>query len=130
MQRHHMVKSITSAARRRLPGFFSLTLWLDCNRGRLFCFNSFIKKWHLYPILHGVHLLRFFKQRKYLFLMFFYFWNPFKLLTVDFYRMGEIVVELYWNHAPNTCRNFAGKWRFNSPITVFTKHVMYLYRTL
>ena len=21
--------------------------------------------------------------------------------------MGEIVIELYWNHAPNTCRNFA-----------------------
>ncbi|RZF38246.1 hypothetical protein LSTR_LSTR015402, partial [Laodelphax striatellus] len=21
--------------------------------------------------------------------------------------MGEIVVELYWKHAPNTCRNFA-----------------------
>ena len=23
------------------------------------------------------------------------------------YRMGEIVVELYWKHAPQTCRNFA-----------------------
>lgn len=22
-------------------------------------------------------------------------------------RMGEIVIELYWKHAPNTCRNFA-----------------------
>lgn len=21
--------------------------------------------------------------------------------------MGEIVIELYWDHAPNTCRNFA-----------------------
>jgi peptidyl-prolyl cis-trans isomerase-like 1 len=21
--------------------------------------------------------------------------------------MGEIVIELYWKHAPNTCRNFA-----------------------
>lgn len=21
--------------------------------------------------------------------------------------MGEIIIELYWNHAPNTCRNFA-----------------------
>lgn len=21
--------------------------------------------------------------------------------------MGEVVIELYWNHAPNTCRNFA-----------------------
>lgn len=23
------------------------------------------------------------------------------------YRMGTIVVELYWQHAPNTCKNFA-----------------------
>ena len=23
------------------------------------------------------------------------------------FRMGEIVIELYWKHAPNTCRNFA-----------------------
>ena len=23
------------------------------------------------------------------------------------YRMGELAVELYWQHAPNTCRNFA-----------------------
>lgn len=26
---------------------------------------------------------------------------------VFFHRMGEIVVELYWKHAPQTCRNFA-----------------------
>ena len=29
------------------------------------------------------------------------------------HRMGEIVVELYWNHAPNTCRNFAELCRRN-----------------
>lgn len=23
------------------------------------------------------------------------------------YRMGTVLVELYWRHAPNTCRNFA-----------------------
>ncbi len=23
------------------------------------------------------------------------------------FRMGEIVIELYWKHAPQTCRNFA-----------------------
>ena len=23
------------------------------------------------------------------------------------YRLGDLVVELYWKHAPNTCRNFA-----------------------
>lgn len=22
-------------------------------------------------------------------------------------RMGDFVIELYWKHAPNTCRNFA-----------------------
>ena len=26
---------------------------------------------------------------------------------IFFSRMGEFVVELYWRHAPNTCRNFA-----------------------
>lgn len=25
----------------------------------------------------------------------------------NFFRMGEIIVELYWKHAPQTCRNFA-----------------------
>lgn len=25
----------------------------------------------------------------------------------DVFRMGEILVELYWKHAPITCRNFA-----------------------
>ena len=24
-----------------------------------------------------------------------------------YFRMGEVQVELYWKHAPNTCRNFA-----------------------
>jgi Peptidyl-prolyl cis-trans isomerase (rotamase) - cyclophilin family len=28
-------------------------------------------------------------------------------VTVLFSRMGEIVIELYWRHAPTTCRNFA-----------------------
>lgn len=23
------------------------------------------------------------------------------------FRMGQITIELYWNHAPETCRNFA-----------------------
>lgn len=23
------------------------------------------------------------------------------------FRQGEITIELYWKHAPNTCRNFA-----------------------
>ena len=26
---------------------------------------------------------------------------------LDCFRMGTLVVELYWKHAPNTCRNFA-----------------------
>lgn len=26
---------------------------------------------------------------------------------VAFYRMGTVMFELYWKHAPNTCRNFA-----------------------
>ncbi len=26
---------------------------------------------------------------------------------MQIYRMGELVVELYWKHAPQTCRNFA-----------------------
>lgn len=29
------------------------------------------------------------------------------LLFRVLFRMGEIVVELYWQHSPNTCRNFA-----------------------
>jgi len=32
-------------------------------------------------------------------------WRP-KQVTLDT-TMGEITVELYWTHAPNTCRNFA-----------------------
>lgn len=32
----------------------------------------------------------------------------FRLLNFHlFFRMGEITIELYWKHAPNTCRNFA-----------------------
>lgn len=27
--------------------------------------------------------------------------------ALTFYRMGEVVIELYWRHAPSTCRNFA-----------------------
>nr|CAD7428439.1 unnamed protein product [Timema monikensis] len=29
------------------------------------------------------------------------------IYSVIFFSMGEFVVELYWRHAPNTCRNFA-----------------------
>ena len=32
-------------------------------------------------------------------------WQP-PTVTVDT-SMGEVVVELYWKHAPLTCRNFA-----------------------
>ena len=32
-------------------------------------------------------------------------WQP-ATVTVDT-SMGEMVVELYWKHAPKTCRNFA-----------------------
>nr|CAH0101271.1 unnamed protein product [Daphnia galeata] len=35
---------------------------------------------------------------------------PFAVLQTT---MGEIVIELYWNHAPNTCRNFAELSRRN-----------------
>ncbi|XP_045028038.1 peptidyl-prolyl cis-trans isomerase-like 1 isoform X2 [Daphnia magna] len=35
---------------------------------------------------------------------------PFAVLQTT---MGELVVELYWNHAPNTCRNFAELCRRN-----------------
>ena len=28
-------------------------------------------------------------------------------LFINSFRMGQIVCELYWSHAPNTCRNFA-----------------------
>jgi len=28
-------------------------------------------------------------------------------VIMQIYRMGELVVELYWKHAPQTCRNFA-----------------------
>ncbi len=28
-------------------------------------------------------------------------------LSLILCRMGEITIELYWKHAPNTCRNFA-----------------------
>lgn len=32
----------------------------------------------------------------------------FYLLTYSVnFRMGQITIELYWNHAPETCRNFA-----------------------
>ncbi|KAH8317192.1 hypothetical protein KR074_001075 [Drosophila pseudoananassae] len=31
----------------------------------------------------------------------------FKFLNIFPHSMGEITVELYWKHAPNTCRNFA-----------------------
>jgi len=27
--------------------------------------------------------------------------------TKNNFRMGKMIIELYWDHAPNTCRNFA-----------------------
>jgi hypothetical protein len=36
-----------------------------------------------------------------------------RLVTFLYFSMGEIVVELYWKHAPMTCRNFAELVRRN-----------------
>lgn len=36
------------------------------------------------------------------------FVNVLDLFTNTFiFRMGQITIELYWDHAPETCRNFA-----------------------
>ena len=32
-------------------------------------------------------------------------WRIYEIMW--FHRMGEVIIELYWRHAPNTCRNFA-----------------------
>jgi hypothetical protein len=37
----------------------------------------------------------------------------FRLVTFLYFSMGETVIELYWKHAPMTCRNFAELVRRN-----------------
>ena len=66
-------------------------------------------KWLPFPMRHGSRRVSWWKRRESVYdcwLCFVLFFTMFCCCRLCL-RMGEVVIELYWQHAPNTCRNFA-----------------------